>query len=444
MSFLCLYVLVEHKGCEGTMRTRINLPKQPQFDARFQGWSARFIRKNMWRSDPIYSFDDHMADAYILFRHVLSSYPQITEPKHIMALFQTSMRNEYNDKAKEWKIKRAAEISYETAISEDIKILDTLGEENNYGYLNILLSQLSPKLKIVIEALKSRDKATYLKSLTTLSSVKLDELVSGKELTDKALARILGMPRGTILMDEIKSALLNEDEMKKDRIEMSEISVVEKELLRVTGFKPEKKYRKRQPYLAALLQAVDGIDDDAYNNLTDEAIEWIEEAAPAFKNGTEIPDFDFKNHSKPSEVDEISEVTDSQEENNDDREFVDLTDKDYEGDWSFFEAEPNGSASNGKAELDESKEIKQKVKKSKTTTKEHSDKINKAPRGKNKWGVALGTKGAIVCELIHRPEGATMKEIEEVTGATRYNLINKLKRYGHNVVVENKVIKLLD
>src|SRR5258708_40197191 len=126
------------------------MPDQPTWDPRFIGWAAKFVAKNMWRcegNDPKEKFKDLMQDAYIVFRHVLASYPLITEPSHIMSLCQRAMENEFHDKAKYKQRKQAVEISLETVLAhhtgggtdEDFKIIDTLGENNNEGYLRVIL-----------------------------------------------------------------------------------------------------------------------------------------------------------------------------------------------------------------------------------------------------------------------------------------------------------------
>src|SRR5882672_5844221 len=135
------------------MKVRGKLPSHPIWDNRFKGWAARFISKNMWRcegNDPQEKFNDLMQDAYIVFRHILASYPLVSEPSHIMALFKVAMQNEFNDKAKYKQRKQAAEISLETVLNhakgggtqDDFKLIDSLGENNNEGYLRIILSEL--------------------------------------------------------------------------------------------------------------------------------------------------------------------------------------------------------------------------------------------------------------------------------------------------------------
>lgn len=62
----------------------------------------------------------------------------------------------------------------------------------------------------------------------------------------------------------------------------------------------------------------------------------------------------------------------------------------------------------------------------------------------NKWGVVKGTKADKVCQLISRPEGATMKEIVKAVGTFQYNTVNRLHRWGHNITVEGDIIRMVE
>src|SRR6266853_2009621 len=118
------------------MKIRGKLDPHPMWDSRFKGWAAKFIWKNKWRCEDYLEFDDLMNDAYLIFRHIKASYPLVSEPSHIMALFKVAMQNEFNDKAKYKQRKQAVEISLETVMlhnrdGEDLTVFGTLGENNN-------------------------------------------------------------------------------------------------------------------------------------------------------------------------------------------------------------------------------------------------------------------------------------------------------------------------
>lgn len=405
---------------------RERLEKQPDWDERFRGWAAKFIAKNMWRCeghDPKDKFNDLMQDAYIMFRHVLASYPNISDPKHIMALFQIAMKNDFHDRARYKQRKNSVEISLETTIGDDLKLIDTIGENNNEGYLNILLTQLPSNVKLTIEALQDKNKLAIL-AKTARAAGRLADTPEKRELSNSALCKIIGLPKGTDLLEMIYSALLSEDKMS------TEVNTVEQELLAITKFVPEKKYRKRQTYLTALMRAVDALNDEAFDQLSDEAVSWVDKAVQAFKSGQDLPDTVPSNghaeHEGPHEA-EDPEL------------------------WGAMEVEPPGEGASTEV-IHDVETVKPKRTRKPRTAKdpEAAPKVRRpreGSRGANRWGVANGTKAAIVCEMISRPQGATMAEIKEVTGQTQYNAINRLQRKAEGkylIVKDGLTIRLVE
>src|SRR5882672_1313732 len=80
------------------------------------------------------------------------------------------------------------------------------------------------------------------------------------------------------------------------------VSEIEQELIDATQFVPEKKYRKRQDYLGALLRAVSDLPDPDYDKLSDEATDWCDTAVSAYKAARELPDFpNGEDHATTSE-----------------------------------------------------------------------------------------------------------------------------------------------
>ena len=196
------------------MKERAVLDAQPEWNSKFQGWSAKFIAKNMWRvegdgdHDPREKFKSLMADAYLTFRHVLASYPLTTDPKHIMALYQTAMINEFHDRAKEYSLKRTTEISMETVLNEDLKLLDTLGESNNEGLLRIILSELPPEIRAVLEVFNDEDKLALLRQPKTQSTLaKLAGLPIKRETLNDILCKIIKLPKPVDLLAQLQHAL---------------------------------------------------------------------------------------------------------------------------------------------------------------------------------------------------------------------------------------------
>jgi hypothetical protein len=235
------------------------------------------------------------------------------------------------------------------------------------------------------------------------------------------------------------------------------IDSVEKELIDATQFVPEKRYRKRQDYLAALMRAVCDLPDPDFDKLSDEAADWGCRAVDAFRAGAELPDFDNTVKSDHEEVNERIVVHKDEviyERGEDGIEAESTTEEDLIEDAGQEEvkAEPHETESvegevgeevapeqpakkkpgrpKGKAKT---KEVKAKAVKE----KEIKPKKDSAPKvrqmGVNKWGVLKGSKSDTVCQMLARDEGATMEEIRDVTGHYHYNLCNRLKRHGFNI-----------
>lgn len=70
-----------------------------------------------------------------------------------------------------------------------------------------------------------------------------------------------------------------------------ELSKAEMELREVTGVK-SKKGEDRQNFLARLLQKSQDLENDAWEDLTEAAQRWVNEATKADNDDSEIPDFD--------------------------------------------------------------------------------------------------------------------------------------------------------
>ena len=52
------------------------------------------------------------------------------------------------------------------------------------------------------------------------------------------------------------------------------MSEIEQNILEITEFKPKRKYRSRQDYLAALARSVDKLADDEFDELEENSAEW--------------------------------------------------------------------------------------------------------------------------------------------------------------------------
>ena len=200
-------------------RVRPIVDQQPKWDKRFKGWATRFILENMWRVECYGTtkekLDDLLQDAYLVFRNVLATYPVETRGNVIMGLFKTSMRNDYKDKSRAWTEKRNAEIPEDTLLAEDLKIIDTLGEENNEGLLKILISEWPPELQAALAVLNDEVKMIEIRRPPKLSRLaQLAGMDPKKETLNEAISRIIRLPKTADLLGMIKSALTKSEEVK--------------------------------------------------------------------------------------------------------------------------------------------------------------------------------------------------------------------------------------
>ena len=74
---------------------------------------------------------------------------------------------------------------------------------------------------------------------------------------------------------------------------------VEAEILKVTGQKPKKSRESATKYLARLARAGAELADDDFADLSEEAQEWINDAAGAINEGQDLPGFDDEEDEEP-------------------------------------------------------------------------------------------------------------------------------------------------
>lgn len=214
------------------------------------------------------------------------------------------------------------------------------------------------------------------------------------------------------------------------------VSEIEQELLDATNFVPEKKYRKRQDYLAALMREVCNLNDEDFNELTDPAAEWSSNAVNAFKAGDELPDFANGAAHDPESV-----VVEGDEGSETDAVAASVSDEDTgDGEQTAEKKEkkkPGRPKGKGKAKVAKAKKEPKEPK----APKEPKGRV--VPRGNNEWGVANTTKSDLVCRMLAQEGGTTMKEIIEATGHAHYNLVNRLARHGYTIVKDGLNIRLV-
>lgn len=236
---------------------------------------------------------------------------------------------------------------------------------------------------------------------------------------------------------------------------------VEKELVEASGFKPKKQYKERQDYLTALARAVDVLDDDAIDGLSNEAQAWYGNACDAVNEEAEIPDFDeeevAEDDSEAEEAsDDTSEDDDAAEESEEDDE-LDPTDENDTDDSDNAEDEPEEKPkakvkAKAKEKAPKEKPAKKAVEKEKPKAKE-KEKAKEGPRRKvppvdpdkfdiDEFEVVVGSKNHEAVKMLQK--GCRMSDITKEIGGTYYNLLKRLVKDGHTLEKEgNGVLRLI-
>ncbi len=123
------------------MRKRADLGFSPQWEGPVKGWARKFITKNKWRCDHIWSFEDLMQDAFVIYLKIVDHYPGVREPAHFMALYQTALRNEMHNQSR--KMYARNEGSLDTC---QVSIPD----HSNFGYVAAALAEAPEELKLAL------------------------------------------------------------------------------------------------------------------------------------------------------------------------------------------------------------------------------------------------------------------------------------------------------
>lgn len=216
---------------------------------------------------------------------------------------------------------------------------------------------------------------------------------------------------------------------------------VERELIKATGYKTQRKFDNRQDYLGSILNAVLKLSDADFDAISDDAAEWANAATMA-KNSKaeELPDFNEVNYDGEPEADEEDEP---EEETESDPAAASKPDPDDEP-----LEDPDTETEPEEDEADEEPEpVKAKAKKFKAPPK---PKTKAKPDPKNpiyehdavldKWGCIEGSKNHQALSMFEK--GATAKEVKDAIGGTYYNILGKCVKNGHKLEREGAVIKL--
>jgi len=247
---------------------------------------------------------------------------------------------------------------------------------------------------------------------------------------------------------------------------------IERELIKVTGYKSRAKFDDRQDYLSSILNAVGKLTDDDFDNLSDEAAAWANAAVEA-KNSRnqELPDFDEVDPEEASEDDEAEEDAESEDETEEDADDESAEDdseaeEDSEDDGTDSAADDgaddaaDSDSDDGVPEDDEPEEKPAKKASKKAPVKKVEAKPEKAQVKKperrppprrgassdddvilDKWGCMEGSKNSQALALFEK--GATTKDVKDAIGGTYYNILKKMVKDGHKMDKKGAMITLV-
>lgn len=128
---------------------RVTLDWEPRWEPEIRNWAAKVIRDNKWRYDPLLEHADLLQDAYVTFEEVKAAYPRVTEPKHFMSLYKTSLIRRLTDEA----TKNIKKKEFEPEVNFDVNIFadSFIKELDNEGYLTILLHEAPADIRAALE-----------------------------------------------------------------------------------------------------------------------------------------------------------------------------------------------------------------------------------------------------------------------------------------------------
>jgi hypothetical protein len=263
---------------------------------------------------------------------------------------------------------------------------------------------------------------------------------------------------------------------------------IESELIKATKYKVQRKFVNRQDYLKSIFNAAQKLHDDEFDDLSDEAAEWLNECVQVFnsKRDADLPDFDEVEPSDeniPSEEDEgaegTSETGNGSEEDPEEGKEDPVSERgdeaeDSGSEESYEEEEPQlelleegedqpESLEEEEAQLellDKEPAPRPKTKKARKPKEKADPRIPKKPAKPlwnipkdpgpahfeedavlDKWGCIVGSKNSMALALFEK--GATVREVKDKIGGTYYNTLYKMQHRGHRVEKEGSLVRLI-
>jgi NACalpha-BTF3-like transcription factor len=84
------------------------------WEGSFEGWSRKYISKNMWRVEPLMDYSDAVQECALLFLTIRKHYRgKVDNAGWLMSLFKTTVRNHWNTISMKASAKKVLEVSTE-------------------------------------------------------------------------------------------------------------------------------------------------------------------------------------------------------------------------------------------------------------------------------------------------------------------------------------------
>jgi len=176
---------------------RINV--DPWLDAGVQGLIKNMATKNFWRVAYWYELDDIIQDGYMVWTKVRRHYPDITNIRHLTALFRTSYDRYIIDLSK--KRTRLEEVAVSQLAAPDSDGTDEmealLGVQHETTTVTMLMHSAPAELKQLWRFLTSEDGRRRLRER------KLVYKNGTRETTNQFLCRVLGLDAESVNLEEM-------------------------------------------------------------------------------------------------------------------------------------------------------------------------------------------------------------------------------------------------
>lgn len=154
---------------------RPSKPVPDMLDAGLKGYIINQARKNLWRVQPLYEFDDLVQEGYMCFAICKKRYGHIESSSHFMSLFKTTFQNQMHDLA---TARTRQQIVYE----EEEASKNSMSIDFNCGQLLLRLNQLPPYLRKFIEL-----------ATTEIQQPRLKNTDKERETNNEYFCRLLGI-----------------------------------------------------------------------------------------------------------------------------------------------------------------------------------------------------------------------------------------------------------